>query len=108
MATSFRTAYSNLIKAVWSDANVKKNIEANPALLSKYGFDKAPKAVRFVSATGTSNVVGYEQQQDALREVAGTVTIYVPPAPQAAAGSAHPVDGDVTACCCCCPCCTCT
>lgn len=101
--TEFQRAYSQLVLAVWDEPGLEKQIESNPALLSKYGFTKVPSKVSIESAEGSASFTGYAEQQAAF-DAGKDVTIYIPPKPVEGATA---TDGD-TYCCCCCPCCTCT
>jgi hypothetical protein len=103
--SDFRSAYSELIKAIWTDPTIQKDIEDNPRLLKQeYNFPVAPKNVRFATAVGIPTADGYDgQQTDFTQNASGTVTIYVPPLPDFDQSNAAK---DVSICCCCCPCCS--
>jgi len=114
----FKTAYSNLVKAVWADPSVEAHVRANPALLKQYGFATVPRVVTFASAQGKDTINGYLKAQQDYQGNTGAVTFYVPPSPQMQAtgsltadGTSNPPDPgepppDPGTYCCCCPCCT--
>jgi hypothetical protein len=104
--SDFRTCYSDLVKAIWADPSIQRDIESNPRLLkTEYNFPIAPKRVRFATAVGLPTPEGYEGLQTDFSQDGGTVTIYVPPLPNMDESLA---DKDVSICCSCCPCCCCT
>jgi hypothetical protein len=109
----FRISYSNLIKAIWADPSVEKNVSANPSLLLKYGFDHAPAHVQFLPAKGPDTAQGFDQLKTEFENPSNQkITFYIPPKPsqyQAPAGSAGGATTQDSCCCCCsCPCCCCT
>lgn len=106
--SEFRAAYSKLIRAVWDDPGLTKQIQSDPGLLSSYGFTDTPTSVSFEDADGKATVAGYDDQMTDAADK--SVTFYIPPKPglSAAAGSSTAEMVGTDACCCCCPCCTCT
>jgi hypothetical protein len=104
-SSAFREHYSNLIKAIWSNPDLTKEIEENPSKLAQFGFEKTPAKVRFAVATGIPTTDGYEQQMTDWEKDA-SVTFYVPTKPRVD-DSFLTTAGD-SCCCCCCPCCCCT
>ena len=104
--SDFRTCYSELVKAIWADPSIQRDIENNPRLLkSEHNFSTAPKRVRFATAVGLPTPEGFEGLQADFQDASGTVTIYVPPLPNM---DESLTEKDVTICCSCCPCCCCT
>lgn len=104
--SDFRQAYSNLIRAVWEDDGVVKQIESDPGSLSKFGFTKIPKAVKVEKASGNASIAGYDDQMSGAS--GATATFYIPPKPSLGGAPEGDVELGGDACCCCCPCCTCT
>lgn len=102
--TDFQRSYSQFVLAVWDNPGLEKQIESNPSLLTKYGFQNVPSKVNIEPAKGGASFAGYAQQQAQFQAGSASATLYVPPKP---AEGATATDGD-TYCCCCCPCCTCT
>lgn len=107
-ASNFRKAYSNLIKAIWVNPDIKDRVKSDPSKLREFGFQKVPSKVEFKDASGDPSQDGYEKQMEEWRKngEGGSVTFHVPPKPQAE-DTATMTAAD-SCCCSCCPCCCCT
>jgi hypothetical protein len=111
----FRIAYSNLIKAIWADPNVEREVSKDPKQLLKYGFDRdpPPTQVGFAPTSGPDTAQGFDDLKKQFENTSNQkITFYIPPKPsqyKAPVGGAGGVATQDSCCCCCsCPCCCCT
>lgn len=77
----FRTAYSNLVRAVWKQPNLAAAIQSKPSALSEFGFTKIPKAVQLVTAVGIPTIDGYDNMMREFHSDVQEVVTLVSPTP---------------------------